>query len=206
VPKSSFPDATALTNRLTGLGVTSTPTGVVLADELEAAIEALEEETGRSPFLVDANDVTKKFSPPFDDWISLGGPWTSITSVTADGSALTVNEDYWLEPTTAPYTSVKFAYPQLGLPQTIVIVGKRGTSIPTELYNAVLDYAAGKVYKTAAIAGSVDSGMITELQQDSVKIKLAGGGSGAMDTGSMLMESALKTFGKYRQLTVGNFT
>lgn len=205
--KTAWPDTTELTNALTGLGVTSIPTGVTLQDELDAAVEMLEELSGQSPFLVQDDDADYLIDPSRRTFLDLRGRWVSIESVSIDGTAQTANEDYWAKPYGGPYTSLEFlaAVVSSGEPQSVTVNGKRGyaATIPLRAWNAVLDYAAGKVYEKAAMSGAVKSGSVTEIRQDTVGIKFSGSGSGSMSTGDKLMADAKKAMMSFRTPTFG---
>lgn len=206
--KTAWPTTTELTNRLTGLGVASTPTGVTLQDEIDAAVGVLERITGQKPFLVESAAADYLYDPTRRTNLALGTRWVSIDSVSISGDAQTENDDYYLKPYGGPYTRIEFLMPLVsdGYPLSVTVNGKRGyaATIPVEIWNAVLDYAAGRVYKTAAMAGTVALGAVTEIRQDTVDIKYAGG-SAAMgqDTGSRLMDNATKIMSGYARASVG---
>lgn len=207
--KTAWPDNTALTNRLTGLGVTTVPTGVTLADKILQAVEKLEDLSGQSPFLVEATNQTYNFDPSRRLLLDLKVSWVSIETVVVDGTTLTVNEDYWLQPYGGPYTFIEFnaALVSNGDPQTCVVTGKRGyaAQIPEEAYQAVLDWAAGEVYETAAMAGTVSAGTPTEVKMETVTVKYGSSSSsgGGTDTGKALKAKAEEVFWRLRRPSVG---
>lgn len=206
--KTAWPTTAELTNRLTGLGVTSIPTGVTLQDEIDKAVEMLERESHQSPFLAESTAADFKYDPTRSNIVDLRGEWFTIVSVTVDGTALTVNEDFWLRPFNGPYTSIEFNTVQFGDPFTIVVNGKRGvgSNIPLRAWGAVLDYAAGGVYRTASNAGTVATGSVKRIKQDSVEVEYAGGSSAMrQDTASILQDEAIGVFRSFRKLGVGNY-
>ena len=203
--QTSWPTDTELTAFLADMGVTTTIDTDRLNDYIDAAIEQLEDISGRSPYLVDGSDVTEKFLMDGSDWLDLKGKWTSITSITIDGTALTVNEDFWLDPFGGPYTVVRFLSQWVTYPDEVVIVGKRGTTIPQRVYDAVLKWASGEVIAQEATAGTIDVGEVTEIKQDSVTLKFAGSGTGSMTTADRLKAEAETVFRRERRMTVGNW-
>ncbi len=108
--------------------------------------------------------------------MDLRGQWFTIVSVTVDGTALTVNEDFWLRPFNGPYTAIEFNTVQFGDPFTIVVNGKRGvgSNIPLRAWDAVLEWAAGDVYRTAANVGTVATGSVKRIEQDTVEVEYGG--------------------------------
>jgi hypothetical protein len=206
--KTAWPNTTELTNALTGLGVTSIPTGVTLQDELDAAVEMLEELSGQSPFLIEDAAADFLLDPSRRTFLDLRSRWPSITSVSIDGTAQTANEDYWAKPYGGPYTSLEFlaAVVSNGEPHSVTVNGKRGyaATIPLRAWNAVLDYAAGKVYEKAAMSGAVSSGAVSRIKQDTVDIQFAGGSLAAgQDTASKLMNNAKQVMMSFRTPTFG---
>lgn len=206
--KTAWPTTTELTNRLTGLGITTLPTGLALQDEIDAAVEMLEQESGQRPFKEESAAGTFELDPERRTFLDLRSRWTDIDSVEIDGDAVTAGEDYWAYPVDGPYMWLEFtrASVMTGLPQTIAVEGKRGyaVNIPLTVWLAVLDYAAGSIYKTAAAVGTVSAGAISEIQQDSVRLKYAGASTAAgQDTASKLMDSAVETFRRYKRPQIG---
>jgi hypothetical protein len=207
--KTAWPTDTELTDRLNGLGVTAIPDGVDLEFEVEQAVEMLERESGISPFLADASAVTYNYDPTRSNILDLRFPWFEIDSVTVDGTALTLNEDYWLHPINAPFRSIEFNQVLFGEPQTVVVAGKRGmgANIPARAWAAVLDYAAGSVHRVASMAGTVDMGEVKRLKQGTVEWEFGGSGSGSdQDTASKLQNAAITVFRSFRRMGVGNYS
>lgn len=139
--------------------------GMRCGAKVAAAQKLFERQTGWQPFLADPADVTRSFDPPGTQ----GGPWTSggeralflnagllaVTSLktnvstTYAGDLLTIDEDYWLEPTEAaivgtPYTEVRFVSRQWGGPHSIQITGRWGyaSTLPEDAWDAILKKAA----------------------------------------------------------------
>lgn len=206
--KTAWPTTTELTNRLTGLGVTTIPTGVVLQDEIDKAVAVLEQVSGQSPFLMEDSAGVFKYSPPSSDWLDLKGRWATITEVSVDGEVQVENTDYYLLPYDGPYRMIRFCGNLTGDPLTVSVTGKRGYSdtIPLDVWLAVLDYAAATVYETAQASGAVMTGPVSEIQQDSVKLKFAGGSMAeGASTANRLKDEAQRVFVSKRTLSVGHF-
>jgi len=208
MPKTTYPDSTDLTARLTGLGLTTIPAGVSLDDELEAAIEVLETVSNQAPFLAESVDSTSYLSPKRMPYVDLGARFISITSIAIDGETLTNEQDYWLVPAGGPYVGINFAYPVSGEPNSIAVTGKRGNSenLPYRVWNAVLDYAAGSVHNIAVMAGTVKPGPVSEITQDTVKYKFGGGASGMEPgtTGDRLKAEAVRVFASLKRPSIGS--
>jgi len=207
VAKTAWPNETEVTDALEGLGVRTLPTGLVVDDVIDMAVAVLEDMSGQIPFIEDAAPVTITVNPPFSDWMRLGSTWTDVDSVTMDGTLLTLDEDYYLEPEEGPFKAIRFAVAWGGDPQTVVIVGKRGvgTNIPIIAWQGVLDYACGYIFGRAAIAGLAPSGSVIEAQEDSVKIKFSGGGAASKSTSDALMDGARLAFASFVRFSVGNY-
>lgn len=207
--KTAWPTEEEVTSRLTGLGVTSIPTGVTLQDEIDGAVEALQKATGRNPFLVQDTAADYKFDPTRNTFMSLQNRWVSITSITVADVVLTEDTDYWLKPYGGPYTSVEFATALIsdGTPLSVTVNGKRGYSatVPVEVWNAVMDYAAANVYETAAQAGTVNSGSVTKIKQDTVELTFGSSSSGSsgQSTADSLRAKAMAVFAKYAHIGFG---
>lgn len=206
--KTVWPITSELTSRLTGLGVSATPTGIALQDMIDMAVEQASLQTGRQ-FIVDAADVEKVFDPPYTEYLDLKGDWNSVTSVEIGDTTLTIEEDYWLVPPAAPHTSVTLASHWTLTPQTVTVTGKRGIGIPTAVWLAVLDYAAAMVLQTSIGVGSSVAGPVTEIKQDSVTLKYGSGSSSSGGSAGTLAEqlkaSAEDVFKRYQRLSVGGY-
>lgn len=161
--RAAWPTATDIKDFLAASGViASPPTGnAILLDYDGAASDALaqfEDATGYHPFEAAAADATRYYTPNGTDILDLragvAAALTSLTvgySPTSSGTALTVNQDYWLKPINAlaegrPYNYIQFAGRQAGPERSVVIVGKFGYcangAIPENAYRAVLRMAA----------------------------------------------------------------
>lgn len=134
------------------------PTGdhssLLFGAAVAAGLRQWEDATGFDPFDAAAADVTRYYSPHGGDYLELeGGVTAALTSLTVGysttsaGTALTANQDYWLEPLNAiansrAATAVRFSCRQYGLPRSIVVVGKFGAvpnaAIPEDAWFGVM--------------------------------------------------------------------
>lgn len=191
--KTAWPTNTNLTDALSGVGV-SIPSGYTAADLIAAAIAEFQAAIGYT-WLPDGSDQTLYFDPPNSNFLNLK-PYSSITSVktgrtaTDAGTALTVNQDYWVFPLNAiadgkPITGITFETMQCGDPASIVVIGKRGfnADIPESVWFAVLNKAVANVM-ALNISGE---GMASEIQQGLVKVKFG-------DEAATMYGAALKNF------------
>ena len=132
----------------------------VLAEE-QASIGALavgaewERRTGWTPFLADAAASTWywDYTDPYGE-LSFDGGFVSVSSVTINGTAQTLNTQYVLEPRNAgnigrPYThlNMRYGYSTMTYPSTanaIAVTGRRGfcTTLPADVWQTLQDAAA----------------------------------------------------------------
>lgn len=200
---TSWPTTTQLDSRLSGLGVSSFPTGLDKQRCIDAAVALCENITGQKPFLIDAAAADHPYDPPRTQRLFLRTRFPDVTSVSLDGDTLTEEEQYWLEPPgDGPYEAIRFLGPVTGLPQTLVVNGKRGynTEIPPDLWDAVLDMACVKPVRAAVASGTVTPGGISEIKQGTVDLKFGGSGSsgGSLSTADQLEKDALAVFMRYQ--------
>ena len=172
MPKSAWPTGTELTNAVTGVGG-SIPSGYTAADIIAGVIQEWEEATGWEPFLADASATTRQFDPTFGYTLRLPGYYT-VTGVTVDGVAKTVNVDYWLHPQNhtakkVPITSLRFHDPLTGEPASIAVTGRLGYDheIKEDAWLAVLNKAVARCLELAA----GPYGSVSEIEQGLVKVK-----------------------------------
>lgn len=198
--KAAWPTVPEVTDRLTGLGVTSIPAGVSLQDEIDAAIGELHKAIGFAPFLASASDGYY-YTPPRSTTLLLGGPFFAITEVRTNystayaGDLLTSGDDYWLE--LPPYGYIAFESRQYGDINSIKVTGQKGVTddIPVDLWKAVLDRAAGGVLDQSVSLGDV-AGPISRIKQGGVDIEFGG----KITTMSATMsDRATKVFKSYRR-------
>lgn len=203
MPKTAWPTTTEVTNRLTGWGVTSIPTGVTLQDEIDAAVEEFERLTRFDPFLANAGTSTRVFDPPGehgDPYVFLfPGGAISVTTLKVGktagyaGTALTSGTHFFLErdAENEPYTRVRFAEPQYGPPQSLEIVYREGyaVNLPLDAWVAVLNRAASRVY---SMAQASTGGIVRRLKQDSVEVEYAAAGGVAAETDGEFERVALR--------------
>ncbi len=138
--------------------------------------------------------------------LDLRGTFTEIDEVRVDGALWVNGTDYWPKPDGGPYSSLDLYTSFENDPLTITVEGKKGYSamVPDDVYDAILDYASGEVYEIASFAGTVAIGPRTEIEQDDVKWKFAGGSQAqGQDTASKLRDRAEKVFARYRRLNFG---
>lgn len=195
----AWPTTGEVTTELGAYGVTL-PTGVVLANKLDAAISRFEKITGYSPFLADADNVNVLVDPSFSPSIILPCGFVSIAEISDDGVALTPNEDWWPGPTgapdrNAPYTFVTLAtstYARImslanspGHPAQLTIQGKRGYAdpLPADAYEAVLLMTVASVMRVS----DGGTGGISELKQQNLSIKY---GKSQLDQPTLLEQRA----------------
>jgi hypothetical protein len=140
------------------LGVTSD-----VADEVASAISEWETKTSWIPFLAESSDSTEYFDGPNSPVLPVG--YASITSVSIGitstdntGTALVLNEGYWLEfNLRKAITGIRFGWHSIRGWKTIKIIGKKGysSSIPDEVWLAILHRAAVKALPKINQMGSV---------------------------------------------------
>lgn len=168
---ATWPDDAAVEAYLTALGVIESSWGINLttlcAGKAESARRKFETATGWLPFLAGAGVSTRYFDPPGErsnsahaGWTWLGGDRLMFSkagiatatglvvtvgvSPTDAGTALTINEQFWLEPLQAaeegrPYTEIRFGWPQRGNPRSIKVDARWGwgTTVPQDIWDAV---------------------------------------------------------------------
>ena len=214
--KTAMPVATDLTSFLAGANLMDTvPSGDVAeldyAGAVIAGLAAWEDATGFVPFEAAAADVTRYYTPHHTNVLDLAGgvtaALTSLTvgcSTTSTGTALTVNQDYWLRPlnaiaTSRPATWIEFAARQSGLPRSIVVVGKFGwcvaATIPDDAWRAVL--LASALTLTPQLDALQSRGMLKKLTEGDVtyEYNLAG-------LREAWSKSLAATTARYRRLSV----
>ncbi|MBX3095663.1 MAG: hypothetical protein KF812_02255 [Fimbriimonadaceae bacterium] len=143
--KAAWPTPAELTAFLTTLGA-SAP-GVVLADEISAAVAGWESESGFAPFLA-AGAASRSYQPVNASWLDLDGGWVSLTAVEWGTNSLTLGSDAYLEPTVPgrPGTWLRFAF-RVGGDTPVVVTGVPGfaETIADDAWSAVMDLAAARV-------------------------------------------------------------
>jgi hypothetical protein len=173
MPKSAWPTAAELTSAIEARGG-SVPAGIDLDDEVLSAVAEWEALTGYSPFKQESADSTRNYDSPIwtgtPNVLAFGCGYTTVTSVTVDGTALVLATDYWLEPHDAPsdlkpWTRIRFASCWDVDPQKVVVIGKRGyaSSIPDLAWYAVLDLA------NMSVLDSTVGGPLEKLKQGTVE-------------------------------------
>lgn len=202
--KTTWITPSELTDYLTGLGVTTIPTGIDLQDEIDGAVAMLEDVMGFAPALAGAS-ATYNFDPPRSFHLDIGF-FQSVTAVLVDAATLTSGVDYWPNPyNSLPYRRIQFSTRQYGLPKTISVTGIKGrfSDIPLNVWNAVRDYAASGVYKSASIAGTVASGTVSRVKQGMREVEYATpSGTSAKSVDETLKSDALKVFQRFRPVQV----
>jgi hypothetical protein len=162
------------------------------SSQVNAAIAEWERRTRYRPFFQsDTTDqVTYTLDPPGVDkrGTRIGGAWilrlptglltcqsVAIGVNQADddsGDLLTLYQDYWLEPSTAPnvgepFTQIRFGVVQRGLPQSIQVTGVWGYcsgTIPDDAWLGILNLAAAAVL--AEVREGISAGWITITDVD----------------------------------------
>jgi hypothetical protein len=183
MPYSAYPTSGQIESFIRALGILTDEQLAALLDNLdlagvaEAAQAAWEADTGWLPFLKDTADVARRFNPPGPnrrgltrggwDRIDLEAGLLSVTSVTTGysltdaGSALALEDDYFLWPANAaalfrPWTALEFNSYRWGQPESLRIVGAWGFSdrIPADAWQAILRHGATIAYSEIALGVS----------------------------------------------------
>lgn len=184
----AYPTATELKTFLLSAGLISDPTVppdsyIDYQGAVDSAVLEWEQYSGWKPFLIDTNDVTRYFDPPNSRALRFGAGLSSLTSVTVNGTVLTVGTDFFLKEENAPteglpYTWLEFRYRQYGspnmrydLPKSVVIIGKWGrvATITADIKTAVLNGAAALVMNQCALRES--GGGLSEWREGDVMQK-----------------------------------
>lgn len=179
---TAYPQATDVSAFVDAAGV-SIPTGfgVTQFEQVaSAAVNEWERLTGYRPFLATTATASFYYDPPGpnDRGESRGGArrlildrgFTTVSEVrngitTTDtaGTVLTAGTDYRLWPKNAPqdsqpYTCIDFVGVQYGEPDSIKVTGTAGyaTAINAEVYQAVLEIAAGDIMSAVMQGISTD--------------------------------------------------
>jgi hypothetical protein len=151
-----------LTERLQANGVFGTPptsqqTLFDLQSALDAAVEAWEDLTGFDPFLTEATDSVLYFNGDGSATVDLQGGYTSISSVSLNGTARALNTDYRAMPQNArarnkPITYLMFngrrPFPANdGQEGAVAVHGYRGAYelLPPLAYEGVMAIAVGSL-------------------------------------------------------------
>jgi hypothetical protein len=176
---AGWPTTAELTTRLTEAGITAPSTATMQA-VINAGIQRFEAMTRFFPFLSTGSDETRRFTPPQSSFLKLKAGLITLTSLTthvspsSSGSALTVNEDFWLMPEDAaergePYRWIHFRSWQHGQPRSLVLVGKWGfgLTVPDEAWEAVMQLALAQVLRLSAseVSGGMSSWMENNVQE-----------------------------------------
>lgn len=192
---AAWPTSAEVTSFLTAIGV-SLPGAYGVGPEADAIVEEVHSLTGWRPFLKQTADSSRTFNPTN---ASIAGPMRpqggiivpldagllELTSVTMQGRVLTLNREFWLEPTnTRPYNRIRLAFGYFAQPQSIIVTGKWGyrEDIPADLWLAMRDLASYRILsnlpaKQLASAlkswkeGSVDETYDGKLIQEAVEIR-----------------------------------
>lgn len=200
--KTAWPTVQEVTDRLTGLGVTSIPTGVSLSDEIAAAVSALHRAIGYSPYLA-GDSASYEYNPPNSFILLLGGPFFTITAVkinksaTYAGDSLTEGVDYWRKKS-VPYGYIEFSSRQYGDPDSIEITGKKGATddIPVDLWKAVLDHAAAGVLEQSIATGATTTGPVSSVKQGQMSVEF---GNQTEPMFTTLRTRSMEVFKTYRR-------
>jgi hypothetical protein len=134
---------------------------------IDTATGDWEQYCGWKPFLIDSSDVTRYYDPPNGKVLRFGAGLSTLTSVTVNGTALTLNTDFFLKDENAvadglPYTYLELLYRQWGLPRSVVIIGKWGrvSTVPAAVKDAVLARSASGLLTQIGLRNS--QGGLTE--------------------------------------------
>lgn len=194
----AYPEVEDVESQLAAIEVTL-PAGFDVEPYLYAAIKEWEDGTRYWPFLA-AEEAEFKYSPPGanDKGELRGGArkllldrgFIAISEVLWGETILTVDEDYRLLPTNAPYdsrpyTAIELMWTKRGKPDSITITGEPGycAELPAQVWLAIRDLAAGRAlealkegilanptdYKEGDIAEKFDSGLAKSLGATFIK-------------------------------------
>jgi hypothetical protein len=173
---AAYPTDNDLAAWLLGQHVDATWTADIdLADAASDGVATFESAAGRRML---ATTQTRVFDPPKPGRtiLDLRYDLASFTSLTASGSAMVRNTDFWLLPENAdldgrPWSRIEFASgysPQLGARRCISVTGKWGfgVTIPGDAWHGML--AAGALHVLSAIRLAVTGGA-TKWQEADVQ-------------------------------------
>lgn len=194
---SAWPTSGETTTRLGAFGLTL-PSGYTAQNAIDEAVGIWHELVGFAPFLA-STSATYVADPCESDIVHLRAPFGAITAVTVDGVARTIGTDVFLMPSSVvnePYRYLQFTSTMIGDPGTISVTGQLGwLSIPTSVWNAVLDLACGLVQRKITPV----SGEVSKVRQESVTIEYVTSASGSGTTlYDKTMMDATKLAARYR--------
>lgn len=157
---TAYPTSSEVQTKCTEQGITA-PSDI--AGILAGVISDFELRTGFKPFKADDADTTWNFDPPWmakDRTLDLQGGFVTITSIEIDGVAVD-SDDYIKLPINASdeskgWTEIRFEDHPGFVGASVEIVGRRGlyTSIPYDVFQAILDEVVGRCSMTGASASN----------------------------------------------------
>lgn len=201
-----YPTTAEVQAKCTALGFTAPSDAESI---LNAVVADFENMTGYRPFLADAGDTTWTFDPPYkakDLTLELGGAFISITTVSIGEVELTT-DDYDLMPLNAGdesmgYEELRFRNHPGDVKASVEIVGRRGlyTSIPYDVFQALLDEAAGRCQVATSASGSAD---IQSVKQGAMSVTYGApdsmGRTGFAKTAAAKFDATIR---KYRRMVI----
>ncbi|TXH54538.1 MAG: hypothetical protein E6Q97_10675 [Desulfurellales bacterium] len=175
---TTYPTAAEVTDRCAELGFTA-PAGV---DSILAAVIAdWKRQTGYRDFLTTGADADYTYDPPYlirDYVLDLERGFVSFTAIEINGTELTETDDYDLLPLDvtaasiaaggAGWREVRFkTHPgDKQASVTITRTARLYAVIPGDVYQAILDEAAGRCYSMSSAAGAG----ISSVKQGAVSV------------------------------------
>lgn len=180
---TAYPTETDLLRRIEDLGIITqaSAVGFDLTAKVEAAARAWERDTGHQPFLAAGSDSTRYFDPPRRSCrLDLDTGLASLTSLSVDGTAYTVNDDFYISPRNASslgqaITAIEFTSPVSGEPRSIAIVGRWGyaTDLHADAWEAILVKAL--LLCLPELMLGISKGLYS-MQDETFSIRYGGGG------------------------------
>ena len=178
---SAYPVKTDISTFLNSIEGITVPSGYDCQKAIDAAIAEIERVTEYSPFLSTGATAARPYDPPGPytprprrgggRTLRLGAGLISCASVTigtdnaSTQQVLTVNEDFYLWPSNAPYhavprpyTAIEFFAVQWGYPRSISVNGVWGfsTTLPDDVWQAAI-YLASSYVVTDFLEGIFNS-------------------------------------------------
>lgn len=217
----TYPTATDLSVRLVATGIFSNPPTVLqqmldMESAAGAAATEWERMTGYEPFLATATvapaaDPTYHFTPDLSCTLDLEGGFVSISAVSVNGIATTLNTEYRTMPQNAalkgkPITYLQFTpYYRLPFPAlpgqvgSVAVSGVRGYSltVPDDAWEAIMSIACGRMIP--GVSHLFSGGLVKIKQADVEKTFAATGPYGSVAVGlAEQVRSAARSYRRYQ--------
>lgn len=187
----TYPDGTDLLNYIASLGIVDEEVKDARFGALDLTVKAgaaaaeWERRTAWRPFLAQAGQSRRFDAPWAARTLELSGGLLSLTTLTVDDDARTLDEDFWLGPENAaakglPYTFVEFAGRAVASARRgIEITGDWGRmeTLTDDIWQAVLHYGACLCYPELSLGISKGAYSIRDVN---FEIRYAGAGNGPL--------------------------